>query len=56
MALKRASEARPSGQERARGVGGRGDCEQVCPVRGDEAVPSADLGGSSNYSNEIFED
>ena len=38
------------------GVGGRGDCEKVHLVRGNEAVASADLGGSSKYSNEIFED
>jgi hypothetical protein len=38
------------------GVGGRGDCGQVCPVRGDEVVSSADLGGSSKYSKENFED
>ena len=56
MALKRASDARPSGREVLGGVGGRGDCWQVCPVRGDEAVSSADLGGSSKYSNGSFED
>lgn len=38
------------------GVGGRGDCGKVCLVRGDEAVSSADLGGSSKYSKENFED
>ncbi len=37
-------------------VGGRGDCGKVCLVRGDEAVSSADLGGSSKYSNGSFED
>ena len=38
------------------GVGGRGGCGAVCPVRGDEAASSADLGGSSKYSNGSFED
>ena len=68
MALKRATDAQ---QERCLGyaflkykpglfepllVGRRGDCEAVWLVRVDEAVTSADLGGSSNYSNENFED
>ena len=38
------------------GVGGRGGCGAVCAVRRDEAAASADLGGSSKYSRERFED
>jgi len=37
-------------------VGGRDACEEVLIVRLDETGISADLGGSSNYSNENFED
>jgi hypothetical protein len=37
-------------------VGGRGGCEAVLGVSLDEAASSADLGGSSKYSNENFED
>ena len=37
-------------------VGGYGDCEEVYGVSLNETVSSADLGGSSNYSNENFED
>jgi hypothetical protein len=37
-------------------VGGRGDCEAVLDVSLNETVTSADLGGSSKYSNENFED
>lgn len=37
-------------------VGGRGGCGAVYLVRGDEAASSADLGGSSKYSNGSFED
>lgn len=47
---------RPECERMVGGVGGRGDCWRVCPVRGDEAVSSADLGGSSKYSNGSFED
>ena len=36
-------------------VGGRGDCEAALDVSLGETVSSADLGGSSNYSNENFE-
>ena len=38
------------------GVGGRGVCDAVWDVSPDETNSSADLGGSSNYSNENFED
>jgi hypothetical protein len=37
-------------------VGGRGACDAVWNVSSDETSSSADLGGSSNYSNENFED
>ena len=37
-------------------VGGRGDREAALDVSLGETVPSADLGGSSKYSNENFED
>eukprot|EP00293_Proteomonas_sulcata_P001406 CAMPEP_0184326932 /NCGR_PEP_ID=MMETSP1049-20130417/142789_1 /TAXON_ID=77928 /ORGANISM="Proteomonas sulcata, Strain CCMP704" /LENGTH=76 /DNA_ID=CAMNT_0026649159 /DNA_START=2856 /DNA_END=3086 /DNA_ORIENTATION=+ len=37
-------------------VGGRGDCSAAWDVSLGETVSSADLGGSSKYSNENFED
>ncbi len=37
-------------------VGGRGDCDEALDVSPGETVSSADLGGSSKYSNENFED
>ncbi len=37
-------------------VGGRGGRVKVCAVRRHGTAPSADLGGSSKYSNENFED
>ena len=37
-------------------VGGREGCDAVLGVNPDEAAFSADLGGSSKYSNENFED
>ena len=37
-------------------VGGRGGCVEVLGVILSEAASSADLGGSSKYSNENFED
>ena len=36
-------------------VGGLGGCEEVFGVSLNEAAPSADLGGSSKYSNGNFE-
>ena len=39
-----------------RRVGGRGDCEAAWGVSPCETVASADLGGSSKYSKENFED
>ena len=36
-------------------VGGREGCDAVLGVNPDEAAFSADLGGSSKYSNENFE-
>ena len=38
------------------GVGGRGLGDEVEDVSPDETEASADLGGSSKYSNENFED
>jgi hypothetical protein len=37
-------------------VGGRGGCCEVCGVIQNETASSADLGGSSKYSNANFED
>jgi hypothetical protein len=37
-------------------VGGRGGCVAAWAVRPGETAPSADLGGSSKYSNGNFED
>ena len=38
------------------GVGGRGARDEAYRVNGRETCSSADLGGSSKYSNENFED
>lgn len=40
----------------AQRVGGRGGRCEAWAVRPRETAPSADLGGSSKYSNENFED
>jgi hypothetical protein len=37
-------------------VGGRGGCDAAWGVSPSETASSADLGGSSKYSNENFED
>ena len=37
-------------------VGGRGGRDQACGVSQSGTASSADLGGSSKYSNENFED
>ena len=37
-------------------VGGRGSCDEAFGVSLGETASSADLGGSSKYSNENFED
>ena len=37
-------------------VGGRGRCDEAQGVSLSETASSADLGGSSKYSNENFED
>ena len=37
-------------------VGGRGGGDEARGVSRSETAPSADLGGSSKYSNENFED
>ncbi len=39
-----------------RRVGGRGGCVEALGVSLRRTAPSADLGGSSKYSNENFED
>jgi hypothetical protein len=39
-----------------RRVGGRGGCDEALGVSLGETASSADLGGSSKYSNENFED
>ena len=41
---------------RSQCVGGRGACEAASDVSPGETGTSADLGGSSKYSNENFED
>ena len=41
---------------RRRRVGGRGACDAALGVSPSETGSSADLGGSSKYSNENFED
>ncbi len=41
---------------RARRVRGRGGCEAAWAARPRETASGADLGGSSKYSNENFED
>ena len=57
MALKRTTDARPPARARgARRVGGRGARDAALGVSLGEAGPGADLGGSSKYSNENFED
>ena len=57
MALKRATYTRPSPRVRLRRrVGGRGGRRAAWGVSLGEAAPGADLGGSSKYSNENFED
>ena len=43
-------------EERALRVGGRGGGGEVSGASPGEAASGADLGGSNNYSNEIFED
>jgi len=57
MALKRVTYTGPetATQRRRLCVGGRGACVAAQPVKASETRSSADLGGSSNYSNENFE-
>ena len=55
MALKRVTDTQPLFQT-YQCVGGRGSCDEVFGVSLDETASSADLGGSSKYSNENFED
>ena len=57
MALKRVAYTQPSmASAQPRRVGGRGACEAALGVTLGETGSSADLGGSSKYSNENFED
>ena len=57
MALKRRTYTRPSEQAPLfRRVGGRGGRGAAVGVSQGETASGADLGGSSKYSNEIFED
>ena len=57
MALQRATDSQPVvGDCILDGVGGRRCCDAFRVVKLDEIASGADLGGSSNYSNENFED
>ena len=57
MALKRVTDTEPARANRMPGrVGERGRCDEVFGVSLHETASSADLGGSSKYSNENFED
>ena len=57
MALKRVAETRPLVQRvKCQRVGGRGSCSEALGVTSSGAGSSADLGGSSKYSNVNFED
>ncbi len=57
MALKRRAYTRPSGERHSsRRVGGRGGRDAAFGASLGETASSADLGGSSKYSNESFED
>ena len=56
MALQRATDSQPVvGDCILDGVGGRRCCDACRDVNLDEIASSADLGGSSKYSNENFE-
>ena len=57
MALKRVTDTQPARTNSMSGrVGERGGCDEAFGVSLGETAPSADLGGSSKYSNENFED
>ena len=57
MALKRVTDTQPAWTNRMSGrVGERGRCDEAFGVSLCGMAPSADLGGSSKYSNENFED
>ena len=57
MALQRATDSRPAVGDCILGrVGGRRCCDAFRDVNLDEIASGADLGGSSKYSNENFED
>ena len=57
MALKRITQTFPlMDKQRSQRVGRRGGCVEALAVRLSGTASSADLGGSSKYSNENFED
>ena len=57
MALKRVTDTQPARTNNMSGrVGERGRCDEAFGVSLRETASSADLGGSSKYSNENFED
>ena len=56
MALKRVTDTRPLLQVRHQCVAGHGVSAEAFGVSQSETAPSADLGGSSKYSNANFED
>ena len=57
MALKRVTDTQPARTNSMSGrVGERGGCDEAFGVSLSETASSADLGGSSKYSNENFED
>jgi len=56
MALKRVTDAQPLAILSCQCVGGCRDCHEAYGESLGETVSGADLGGSSKYSNENFED
>ena len=56
MALKRITYTLPFALIMRKRVGRRGGCEKAFGVNLGGTASSADLGGSSKYSNENFED
>ena len=56
MALQRDTDTQPLHEVRVQRVGGRASCAEVSDASLHGTAGSADLGGSSNYSNENFED
>jgi hypothetical protein len=56
MALKRDTDTQPLHEVQLQRVGGRASCAEALDASLRGTAGSADLGGSSNYSNENFED